>query len=391
MAKLRKPALATTPEPTRPLTSLYIALFALLSAAATWLMRIEPGLVDIPVDFLAQAEGGIFANGLALRKTYTGFSAVDTTLSFLVASFIAGPAEWDASVRLQQIQFLLNFFPIVCLWNAEACRERNKGRLISYTALFACFYQTVGGAIIIPLYYLASAASSRNDTHLTSGRAIDLACARMLIPACVLGYLLPTVLMYVPWSSFETRQFWTAFWQPCPVFVNAVLLLRTRISSLAISSSPEDNSKRAKNADVKYLKLLYVIAAGVAATAHLGTLYLCLMSSNSELSVSSIFVPQFAFRAESMTAGLHYIFQVDYLGIFLPSLLWGFLAVHDVLRVLLGEDLRSWQMLLIAVSTLIVGALVGPRAALALIWWWREEKLIRIEQGFNGELKPKRA
>lgn len=67
-----------------------------------------------------------------LRTVYTGISTIDYGLRFLVAAFLPGAAGWDKNSQIQQIYFLLSFFPIIALWSVEAGRTRNAGSLIRW-------------------------------------------------------------------------------------------------------------------------------------------------------------------------------------------------------------------------------------------------------------------
>lgn len=115
----------------RPFNFLFVVSFILLSAAGLYCMRINTALERVPVNFDQIVETGRFENGTPLKRTYTGIEKLDFVLSFLVTAFLAGPAGWDDGVRLQQIHFLVSFFSVVCIFNVEACRTRNRRRAIS--------------------------------------------------------------------------------------------------------------------------------------------------------------------------------------------------------------------------------------------------------------------
>lgn len=100
--------------------------FVVLSVSAAWFMRIKPVLHDVPKDMQKTVEVGKLEQGSTLRKQYTNNPIIDDTLSMLVTAFIAGPANFDYSIYLQQAHFLLGFFSILCVWTIEGCRERNK-------------------------------------------------------------------------------------------------------------------------------------------------------------------------------------------------------------------------------------------------------------------------
>jgi hypothetical protein len=115
----------------RLLNFLFSLSFLVFSAASLWLMRIEPSMDGIPINFEKIFHKGQFENNVPLKRTYTGNLGLDALLSGLVIAFLPGTAGWEAAVRLQQINFVFNFFSIVCIWNIEACRQRNRWRVIS--------------------------------------------------------------------------------------------------------------------------------------------------------------------------------------------------------------------------------------------------------------------
>ncbi|KAI0538861.1 hypothetical protein GGR58DRAFT_466988 [Xylaria digitata] len=369
---------------TRPYNALYVLIFAVTSAGAAWLMRIETGIKGIPLNFVEQVDARTYPNGMPMRTRYTGIEAIDSGLLFLVAAFVAGPLGWDEGVRLQQLHFLVQFFGVIAVWNIEACRSRHSWKLVSFTGLFVLFYQTIAGAAIIPLYYLAYMLTSKSDSYHLTGRKVSLAHARGLLFSVAIGYLLPTLAMYTPGLSASTLQFLVFLWQPSPGFVNIFLFA----SSLLLSGAAP---KSAKSPDVKHLKRVYAAAAIVCAINNLATLYVCATSSHPQLSFEYVFLPNRDLWMQSTTSGLHYIFQVDWWGCFIPTLLWAWVAVYDVHRLLLGgasaAQLVKWAVYIVGLTIAL-----GPGGMLAVVWSWREDRLVMIESGVRGTVqKPKTA
>ncbi|KAI0143860.1 hypothetical protein F4776DRAFT_675466 [Hypoxylon sp. NC0597] len=374
----------STPASRRPLNALFVLAFLGLSAIFTWLMRVETVLNDVPPNFQSVVESAAFENGTPLETRYTGVKPVDEAAAFLVAAFLAGSAGWDAGVKAQQAYFLMNWFAIVCIWSIEASRRRNAGRLISFVALFALLYQVIGAAVIAPLYYALYAFTSAGDEYYFQGREVPSGYARAVLPATVLGYLVPTVaLYYVPWGDIKTVQYLTAFWQLSPLYASALLVL---LSFFTPSSS---SSAVAKNGDVKHLKRVYLVLGLVSAVSHISTLYFCLTSGNPQLSLSYVFLPNRASWKDSMALGLHYIFQIDFFGAFGATLFWCWLVVYDVLRILgkpgVGDLVKT-------VLGLTFSALVtGPGTTIAMVCSWREDRLVMIESGVKGTWKKPKA
>ncbi|KAI0972360.1 hypothetical protein F4678DRAFT_430096 [Xylaria arbuscula] len=387
MAKTKKKAAKAPSKNRRPYNALYVSIFAVASVLAGWLMRVETGMKGIPLNFVENVEARTYPNGMPMRTRYTGIEAVDSALLFLVAAFVAGPLGWDDGVRLQQLHFLVQFFGVIAVWNIEACRSRHAWKLVSFTGLFVVFYQTIAGAAIIPLYYVAHVLTSAQDTYYTTGRKVSLPYAKGLLFSITLGYLVPTLAMYVPGLDTSTQQFLVFLWQPSPGFVNFFLFASSLLLSDKSSGGKGNGNSRA---DVPHLKRVYNAAAIVCTINHLATLAVCATSSNPQLSFSYVFIPERSTWLESTTAGLHYIFQVDWWGCFLPTLLWAWIAVYDVHRLLLGSagfvNLVKWAVYIVGLTVAL-----GPGGMLAVVWSWREDRLVLIESGVRGTLKPKTA
>jgi hypothetical protein len=64
-------------------------------------------------------------NKYRLQKTYVGIAPLDFGLRFLVVAFLPGVAGWDRGFQIQQMYFLVSFFPIIAIWSVEAGRKRN--------------------------------------------------------------------------------------------------------------------------------------------------------------------------------------------------------------------------------------------------------------------------
>lgn len=173
------------------------------------------------------------------------------------------------------------------------------------TAIWALFYQTVAGAAIIPLYYLVYSIISRKDSYLGTGREVPTAQARALLPAIVVGYLVPTVALYMPWGNLDTTQNFTALWQVAPVIPNVLLLVLAPLFSS--SGSAPSHSTASVPADVRHLKRIYLIVGVVTGFTHLTTLYICWTSENPQLSLSYVFVPNKDTWKDSTALGLQYV------------------------------------------------------------------------------------
>ncbi|KAK7754016.1 hypothetical protein SLS62_004115 [Diatrype stigma] len=439
MAGTKNPAAAAatpSPPPTRPrprprrrpFNTLITLSFLLISAGSLWTMRIDTALHGVPRDFAPQVESGqlsastFFSSpspsspALILRKHYTGLAALDEALAFLVAAFIAGPAAaateggWGA-VRLQQLHFLVSFYAVVAAWAVEACRARRRS--VAWTAPWALLYQTVGAAVVVPLFCVAHLAAADDDDGDTAAGGVKRGeeggrrqrqvmrpgYARALLPATAVAYLVPTLAMYAHghWGGdLHATQGLIAFWQAAPLLVDVLLVLFASLPSIPVSV---ENKKDGRKSDLPHLQRLYLFAAIVSALAHLGTLYCIFFSASASASLSRlaffahVFLPSRATWHDSTALGLHWIFQWDWLGVVAASLLWCWVLVCDVLRLLRrtsgggGGGGRKWLFEVGAAGAAIIAiaVVVGPGTAVAAVWSWREDKLALLEGEDRGE------
>ncbi|KAK6951197.1 hypothetical protein Daesc_007728 [Daldinia eschscholtzii] len=343
----RGPSKPVVPQTKRPLNGLFVLAFAGLSAISTWFMRVETVAKGVPINFNTVLETGHFDNGTPVETNYTGIKAIDEIAKFLVIAFLEGTAGWDAGVYTQQLYFLLQWFAIVSVWSIESNRRRNAWKAVSL-----------------------------DDAYYFQGRELSAGSAVSLLPIVVIGYLIPTVVMYYPWGDVKMAQYITAFWQPTPAFVSILISV---FSFLVPSSSP---TAVAKNGDIKHLKRVYLIVGLVTTVAHVGTLYTCLTSDDPRLSLGYVFLPNRTTWKDSMGLGLHYIFQVDFFGAFSSSLLWCWLVIYDVLRIL-GKPTAA-DLIKTVLGIAFVTMVAGPGTAIVAVWNWREDRLVMIENGVKG-------
>jgi hypothetical protein len=189
-----------------------------------------------------------------------------------------------------------------------------------------------------------------------------------------LFFVVPTIAMFIPGHSLDALQASIAFWQFGPIFVNIPLWI---ISYFPSAQSP---ASKFKTADLPHLKILYAFCFALCVVVHLCTIYGISTSANPDVTFAKVFVPSTYTWADSFDWGLLYVFQWDWVIWGLCMVISAWVAVCDVQRVTKGEV--TYESLLgsfIVVMAIAVGG--GPGAAMAGVWYWREEKLAALEGG----------
>lgn len=234
-------------------------------------------------------------------------------------------------------------------------------------------YQNIGGAVIIPIWWLLLHRVSAPKSYFASGRAVPLPYARLILPGTILLFLVPTIAIFLPSNNLITLQNILAFWQLTPVYVNIPLWF----ASPFVSSTPSTAS-RSKNADLSHLKILYAVTFFLSVAVHWYTIYGISVSTDPSVSYASVFVPSTYTWKKSLDWGLLWIFQWDWIFCGISHVLPAWIAVCDVQRLIHGA-VTAEHMLEGAISAMALAWLGGPGAALSAVWFWREQKLALIE------------
>ncbi|KAJ5431308.1 Monooxygenase FAD-binding [Penicillium cf. griseofulvum] len=314
-----------------------------------------------------------------LRQVYTGLGPVDLFLKVIVTIFLPAIANFSTPEQpLQVLYFLASMMPIIAIWTVEGFRPRNKWTLLAIPSIWAVLYQLRGIGLIAPLYFASSTfISSRISYFSPSSRTLSESTARAILPALVLGFIVPTIMLFFPLAdTLNTRQVFIALWQPAPIYVVILTQIFSRVIKSISSSTPANTDSAAveskSNRDIPHLQTLYAVAGGVAACFHVALLLTWAASGTN--FITKAFIPSDAFaQVATLADGVFVFFQNDFLLVAAATLLWCLASVWDLYR--LGVSNVPWQ---VALAGLILGSLaIGPGATAAAVWYWREETMSR--------------
>lgn len=309
----------------------------------------------------AVSESGSFLGEVA-KSVYTGFPSIDKLLSVLVWAFSEQVAGADPSKRIQCFYFLVNLIPIIYIWTVEGYRNGNRNSLVSMPSIFA-IYQLLGIGKVAPLYFLLSVYTTGRTVYArTTGRPVPSNTAKVLLPALCLGYVIPTVLMFLRHEKSIAQQNVIAFWQPSPLYVSLLAWAGSKAMHSLRSTKPLD-LEIFENRDVSYLQSGYAFCFFATAITHICTLVYTSLSPSVSISQSFF--------------GLHGLESIDITGFWKYDMILCFSSVAVWLLYSVFE-LRRFGYITTSTAfnavglTLISGVLVGPGATYAGVWAWRE-------------------
>ncbi|PGH28923.1 hypothetical protein GX50_08329 [[Emmonsia] crescens] len=307
---------------------------------------------------------------------FTGIEGLDKILSVFPPQYRAGNKTLSPGHCALQMYFLISFFPMVAIYTVESVRKRNSLNLLTFTSFWA-IYQVLGNALVGPLYYAAYLLTSSNTNYWWPlSRQVPTSYAKTLLPALLLGYLLPTLLLFWEYSNPRLAQVMTLVWQPAPIYVNILLTLFSMLYAKIYPDSHRTPSADQSMPDISSLKVVYLSSFSVAAIIHILTISAALCSRHPGLSLADIFVPYTSggLQLISVSEGIRSLWLADFWVFWTATIVWCILAVWDMNRV--G---RARVRLGVAVAAIVLGTLaVGPGATAVLVWYWREEKMAMV-------------
>lgn len=232
----------------------------------------------------------------------------------------------------------------------------------------------------MPLYYIAYTWSSDQESYWSPlTRQVPTHYAASILPATLLGYALPTLLMFLPWMDPAMIQNFVALYQPALVFVP---LLTMAFSTLYRWKHPKRGAYKLPRADkkfsdMKHLKRLYMVTFVLGGALHIYIMLKLLMSADPIRQFSSVFVPDFRAGRQMLGEGNRNLIVADFWVFNIASCFWCCCAVWDLKRV--GRTtVDPWKA---SAAILLANFILGPGAAMVAVWYWREEAMARTSFG----------
>lgn len=204
-----------------------------------------------------------------------------------------------------------------------------------------------------------------------------------MLPAVCLGYILPTILMFIPFQDDALRDRFTAFWQPSPLWAGILSVIfatvlgvyekRRLAGKTGFGAAVEKVMTWYTKREMSALKNTYAFVFASSALIHISiVLYAWLEGGLPALwrlfgDVPNIFVG--TSEITDPAEGVFVMLKYDFIFSVTPMLVFLLYTVWDIrnLGYITTPTARN------AVASLLAGyVLVGPAAAYAGLWYWRE-------------------
>lgn len=216
---------------------------------------------------------------------------------------------------------------------------------------------------------------------MAASQAVPRPATKALLPALLVGYVLPSILMVALDAKSPLIQETIVFWQIGPILIVGLTELFTRPSAAPRKSAAPPEKYTQPTAfsgpapqQHQPLRLVYTTTFALSAAIHVATL--AYLAFNPALSLVRTFVPSVAdvqtSRVQTVAHGMGIFFKFDLLLSVAAAFVWSVATIWDLRRVGLAE-----QGVLRSVLGLCVGyVVVGPGAATAALWRKREEVVL---------------
>ncbi|KAF2679243.1 hypothetical protein K458DRAFT_422460 [Lentithecium fluviatile CBS 122367] len=338
--------------PSGPLTTSRrtIAWSLLLSGPfCAYLMDIPTLIANFPspsaTGYIEWAEGKV-----AILDRFHWLAFLDEVFRDVTVGFAPSAMGYDDVSRWMMGPFMGDVGVWFGVWLCEGGRERGAG---FSPVVFALFAQLVGGGVMLPIYYglflLFTPAIGRKDG---TQRRIDLGKAWIYLPLLFIFHYAPVAgMMYHP--SFQSRHYWTWAWQLYSVRIwLAYEAIRFVIRYLPFRM-PNIGKKLSYRASISLL-LAPLIAISVGMWTY--TLFYC------PYPLRDVYFPH-PLVEDTWEGRLRRILQFDYLFVNGSGLAWVLMLLREV---------RPGGTIKRAVAAVVATVLVGPAAALGVLWVWKE-------------------
>jgi hypothetical protein len=183
--------------------------------------------------------------------------------------------------------------------------------------------------------------------------------------------------MFIPWTSPDAMQNFAALWQVSPMLVPIFCSVFGYYYRTANGLPRCQRTANETPQDLPHLKNLYLVTGLSGLVFHFFCISKIVLSR--QVSLTSVFWPDFSAEAKPFGEGLRAIFMTDFWGFYVATYVWLCMAVWDVKRVGRSTVNVRKAAALIALGHLVV----GPGAVMSAVWYWRELALAKTR--FNCE------
>ncbi|KAF7555017.1 hypothetical protein G7Z17_g2516 [Cylindrodendrum hubeiense] len=319
-----------------------------------------------------------FENHDQLMKNFDHIPVLGSSMSYLIAVYFPGTESWDIGFWLMTFYLSISELVVFATWTVESCRARNRAALSRGSIVFGSISNITAIAFGCCFYYLQDNLSASSDNKWwASSMLVPPEKAAAVLPATLLGMLLPTLLMFNIWLPSDLRQYLTIAWMFSPWYLYLLHKYFTRYYS---APSAFKTVSAARTESIAQLRQLYIVLGLITGITHVLTVSYCVLSSDETISLGRIFLLRY-FEGMSIYEGDHMMFLWDMYITVASLAVWSILSTWSMSR----AGVIHVNMFLVFFVISVGSILIGPAAITSMCCLWRET------QNTSNNLKEKEA
>ncbi|KAI2996205.1 hypothetical protein CBS147346_9459 [Aspergillus niger] len=319
---------------------------------------------------------GVWSTGngevLDLSRPIYHIPFLDKLFRPAITCFLPSISGSDPQSRIQMLSFMADIGPIYGIWLLESYRKASSWYELILPIGAGIAFQLKGIGKFAPIYYALEHIRSPLSSLLPGAKQqIAPETSSSLVYAMLAGYYLPTFANFVV-PTVESRRTHNAVWQLFPVVVPLLQAPLHCLVKTCFRSKNKTQQKEERKKSMRYARYAYGTFAFLSGLTYLHARY----SAPDHASFASAFLPGLRGHLEPVTSfpdGIARFLQYDEVISMTSGFIWlalKFKALKDA-----GASF-SW---LKAVGGLMgTTVTLGPGAAFALGWGWREEIMHKL-------------
>lgn len=310
---------------------------------------------------------GKFEGHDQLMKNFDHIPVLGTSMSYLIAVYFPATESWDIGFWFLTFYLSMSELVVFATWTVESCRARNRAALSRGSVVFGSISNVTAIAFGCCVYYLQDNLSTSNPTKWwTSSMYVPPEKAAAVLPAALLGMMVPTLLMFNLWLPSELRQYLTIAWMFSPWYLYILHKYFTRWYS---TTSTGTTTSAARANSISHLRRLYIVLGLITGIMHVLTVSYALISTDENVSLGGIFLFRY-FDGMSLYEGDHMIFLWDMYVTVGALVVWCVLSTRAMNR----AGVIQVNMLEVIFGVSVGSVLIGPAATASMCCLWRETR-----------------
>ncbi|KAJ5540957.1 hypothetical protein N7494_006033 [Penicillium frequentans] len=264
--------------------------------------------------------------------------------------------------------FLVDCGPVYAIWLLESCRQGKSGCEIFLPIVSGTLFQLLGIGQVAPLYFAIEYIRTPLSSLKGENRSIKTDVLKSLLPAMLAGHYLPLFANFFA-STVESRQSINAWWQLFPLVVPLVQLPLRFLAKPQSNVEAKKKTTSHRKANLLWTRCTY---GSLAAISGLSFIY-ARWSAPQGTSLAKIFLPGLFEHTQPITSfaqGIARFLKYDDIFSLGAGFVWLGLRFRELQQS--GVPVPWWKSVCALLGTTVT---IGPGAALALGWGWREEVL----------------